>query len=218
MRVHSIIFSFKINLPKLEDTFKTINLTKLKTQTFWNIPNTITLYRLIVFPVILYFILTQQEYLFSIFITISLISDILDGLFARVLKMQTAVGAKLDSWADTGTYILAFLAIYVFKWEEIKQHLFPFVLFIAAMIISYAIVFIKFKGLIGLHTYLFKITGYLQGAFIIVFFMWDFYAWLYYVAIFCGVAACIEEIIIMLMISQPVSNVKGLYWLIKKSR
>lgn len=192
-------------------------MTQLKTQTFWNVPNTITLYRLIVFPLILYFILSHNEFLFSTFITISLITDILDGLIARAFKIQTAIGAKLDSWADTGTYVLAFIAMYVFKWGDIKQHLFPFILFAVVMIISYAVVFIKFKGLIGLHTYLFKITGYLQGAFIVILFLWDFYTWLYYIAIFCGVAACLEEIIIMLMISQPVSNVKGLYWLIKKN-
>jgi CDP-diacylglycerol--glycerol-3-phosphate 3-phosphatidyltransferase len=129
--------------------------------------------------------------------------------------METALGAKLDSWADTGTYILAFLAIYLFKWEEIKQHLFPFILFLVVMIISYAIVFIKFKELIGLHTYLFKIAGYLQGAFIVILFLFGFYVWLYYVAIFCGIVACIEEIIIMLMLPTPQSNVKGLYWILK---
>jgi cardiolipin synthase (CMP-forming) len=77
---------------------------------------------------------------------------------------------------------------------------------------------LKFKGLIGLHTYLFKITGYLQGTFIVILFLSGFYSWLYYIAMFFGTAACIEEIIIILMLTEPRTNVKGLYWLIKNGK
>ena len=182
---------------------------------FWTIPNVISLYRLLVFPYVLYLVLSGKESLFSIFITISLISDILDGFIARRFNMETKVGAKLDSWADTGTYILAFLAVYFFKWADFSQHVVPLVAFAVVMIISYSVVFIKFKGLIGLHTYLFKITGYVQGGFFVILFLWGFNLWLYYIAVFTGFAACVEEIIIILMLNEPRSNVKGLYWVIR---
>jgi len=84
---------------------------------------------MIVFPFILYLVLSGRQYLFSIFITISLVSDILDGLIARLFNLQTKIGALLDSWADAGTYVLAFLAIYLFKWEELKPHAFMFFVF-----------------------------------------------------------------------------------------
>jgi phosphatidylglycerophosphate synthase len=183
--------------------------------TFWTIPNILSLYRLIIFPFILYLIIRHNESLFSVFITVSLITDILDGLIARVFHLETKIGAKLDSWADTGTYILAFLAVYFFKWNEFSEHYYPLLLFLLVMIASYVLVFAKFKGLIGLHTYLFKITGYLQGGFIVILFTSGFYTWFYYVAVSFGILACIEEIIIILMISQPRTNVKGLYWVIK---
>ena len=114
---------------------------------FWTIPNILSLYRILIFPFILYLIIAEKESLFALFITISLFTDILDGLIARVFKMQTAIGARLDSWADLGTYILAFLAIYIFKWNEIEPYSFLLVVFATVMLVSYLVVFLKFKGL-----------------------------------------------------------------------
>jgi cardiolipin synthase len=188
------------------------------TEKFWTIPNLLSLYRIVVFPFILWMIIDRKETLFSIFITISLVSDILDGLIARVFKQKTLLGARLDSWADLGTYILAFLAIYFFKWNEISPYAMMFYIFGCTMILSYLVVFFKFKGLIGLHTYMFKITGYIQGAFIVILFLWGFYVWTYYTCLLWGTLACIEEIIIMLILQQPRSNVKGLYWVLKNDR
>ena len=167
------------------------------------------------FPFIFYLVLAGEEKLFAIFITISLLTDILDGWIARRFRMQTAIGAKLDSWADLGTYILAFMAIYYFKWEEIRPHALIFHLFVAAMALSYFAVFVKFGGLIGLHTYMFRIGGYLQGGFIIALFLWGFEAWLFYLCLGWGILACVEQVIIILWLRHPRSNVKGLYWLLK---
>jgi cardiolipin synthase (CMP-forming) len=183
---------------------------------FWTIPNMLSLYRLLVFPFVLWLVYSDQEKLFSIFITISLVSDVLDGLIARIFKLQTAIGAKLDSWADLGTYILAFYGIWQFKWEEIRPHLILFLVFALVMLLSYLFVFIKFKGLIGLHTYMFKITGYLQGAFIVSLFVWGFFPVAFYIALIWGTVACIEEIIIIWVLKKPTSNVKGLYWIMRE--
>jgi CDP-diacylglycerol--glycerol-3-phosphate 3-phosphatidyltransferase len=182
---------------------------------FWNIPNALSLYRLVIFPVVLYWVFTKQQNLVAIFIAISLITDWLDGIIARTFNMQTRIGAKLDSWADTGTYICAFLAIWFFKWDEIKPHAWILYIFFGLWILSYIVVFIKFKGLIGLHTYLFKSTGYVQGAFLIILFTSGFYPWLFYLCMVTGILACMEEVIIMLLIKKPMMNVKGLYWILK---
>jgi len=182
---------------------------------FWTIPNILSLYRIVIFPFILYLLFAKDESLFAIFITISLITDILDGLIARVFKMQTRIGVKLDSWADTGTYVLAFIAIYLFRWKEIKNEWIILVVFFTAWIASYVVVFAKFKGLIGLHTYSFKVTGYLQGAFIVVLFLFGYNVWLFYLCLIAGILACIEEIIIIMMIKRPMSNVKVIYWILK---
>ncbi|MDJ1469786.1 CDP-alcohol phosphatidyltransferase family protein [Xanthocytophaga flava] len=187
----------------------------MKSNSFWTIPNILSLYRIVIFPFIFYLILTQQEFLFSIFITISLVTDILDGWIARTFKLQTEIGAKLDSWADLGTYILAFLAIYIFKWSDIKPHSMILVLFFVFWLVSYLYVFYKFRGLIGLHTYMFKLTGYFQGGFIVYLFLFGFQPIVFYFALIWGTIACIEEIIIIALLREPKTNVKGLYWVLK---
>jgi len=187
----------------------------MEKEKFWNIPNTISLYRLLVFPLILLWIFTAKENLVAIFIAISLFTDWLDGIIARTFNMKTEIGAKLDSWADTGTFICSFLAIYFFKWEEMKPHALILYIFFVCWLLSYIVVFIKFKGLIGMHTYLFKITGYVQGAFIISLFLFGFYPALFYICMVVGILACVEEIVIILRLKQPKTNVKGLYWLWK---
>jgi cardiolipin synthase (CMP-forming) len=193
-------------------------LLRTTTERFWTIPNILSLYRIIIFPFILWLILSDKEKLFAVFITISLVSDILDGAIARSFHLQTKIGARLDSWADTGTYLLAFLAIYLFKWQEIKPYSFLLVLFAFVMLLSYVIVFVKFRDLIGLHTYMFKLTGYLQGAFIISLFLWGFCLLPYYICLIWGILACLEEILIILLLKEPRSNVKGLYWVLKNKK
>ncbi len=129
--------------------------------------------------------------------------------------MQTQIGVKLDSLADIGTTLLAFLAIYVLKWEQVKPHAFAVLIFFIAWLFAYLVAIIRFGGLVGLHTYLFKITGYLQGAFIVTLFVFNFNLLLFYFAVIVGIIASIEEIIIVSIIPKPISNVKGLYWLLK---
>jgi CDP-diacylglycerol--glycerol-3-phosphate 3-phosphatidyltransferase len=193
---------------------KKLKLPFLK-ERFWNIPNILSLYRLLVFPFILWLIFSGNQDLFAVFIAISLGTDFLDGLIARLFHLQTVMGARLDSWADTGTFICSFLGIWLFKWDHIAPHAWMWWLFFAMWALSYIVVFAKFRGLLGLHTYLFKITGYLQGAFIICLFLFDFYSWLFYLSLGAGTLACLEEIIIISLISKPAVNVKGLYWVIQ---
>ncbi len=163
----------------------------------------------------MYLVYIKNEPLFTVFITISMVTDILDGLIARAFNMQTQIGVKLDSWADIGTTLSAFLAIYFFKWEQVKPHAFAFLIFFIAWLLTYIIAIVKFGRLAGLHTYLFKITGYVQGAFIVIVFVFNFYSLLFYMAVVVGIIACIEEIIIISIISKPISNAKGLYWILK---
>jgi CDP-diacylglycerol--glycerol-3-phosphate 3-phosphatidyltransferase len=184
---------------------------------FWNIPNALSLYRLLVFPVILYWIFTRRENLVAIFISLNLFTDWLDGIIARAFNMQTKIGAKLDSWADTGTYLCAFSAIYFFKWEEIKPHSLILYIYLFVWVLSYIIVLMKFKGLIGMHTYLSKATGYVQGAFIISLFLFGFYPALFYSGMIVGLLALMEEIIIIIKLKTPKTNVKGFYWLWKNN-
>jgi len=69
----------------------------MKKENIYNVPNFLSFYRLLTFPLVLYFIYTGEENLFAIFLCVNLVTDILDGLIARMFNLKTKFGAKLDS-------------------------------------------------------------------------------------------------------------------------
>ncbi|MEZ4998315.1 MAG: CDP-alcohol phosphatidyltransferase family protein [Bacteroidales bacterium] len=95
----------------------------MKKEEFWTIPNIITSCRLLMVPVILWFAIAEHEKLFAVFLVINLVSDIIDGYIARRFKMETEIGARLDSFTDNFNYLLAFLGMFIFKMDDLRPHL-----------------------------------------------------------------------------------------------
>jgi cardiolipin synthase (CMP-forming) len=182
-----------------------------------NVPNAISFYRLVMFPVILIMALLGHEQLFVVFLIINLLSDILDGFIARTFKLVTRFGAALDNLADIGTYILALYGIFAFRWDVIEPHAWLLYVFLAIFILSYIVAFFRFGKIPGLHLYGAVAAGYIQGAFFIVLFAWGFNIWLYFIAVGWGVLAYIEKIFVLLTIDDIKPGLKGLYWLRAKS-
>ena len=180
------------------------------------IPNIISSYRILAFPFLLALIYFNHEDLFVIFLAISLFTDILDGYIARRFNMQTEIGARLDSIADTGTYIAVFIGIYIFKLEDFNGHYTILIIFGIMYFLINLVSFIKFKRAPSLHLYMFKSTGYVQGAFILFLFIFEFNVYFYYIALSWGILACVEEIIVLLYLKELKSNAKGIYWLLKE--
>jgi len=188
----------------------------MKKKEFLTIPNIITSYRLIIDPVILYFIIADKENLFAIFLTINLLSDALDGYLARRLKQETELGAKLDGFADNFTYVLAFIGIFVFRMEEIRPHLVSFTIMIVMLVSTVIVSLIKFRKFPSYHLYTTKAGGYIEGGFFIVLFTIGFITPYYYLVVAWAIMGAIECIIINLMIPEMRSDIKGLYWVIKE--
>lgn len=195
-------------------------MTKLlwKGENILNIPNIISLYRLLAFPFILYFALTSQEKLYVILLCISLVSDILDGNLARIFKLQTRFGAALDNLADICTYFVAILGIFLFKWDDVEPHAWFLYLFLAIFGISYVVSFVRFGKIPGLHLFSAVSAGYVQGVFFFVLFVFGFYPWFFYLAVGWGIIAYIEKILVLLRLDDIKIGVKGLYWLMKKEK
>lgn len=181
-----------------------------------NVPNLISLYRLLVFPVILFMALTGRESWFVVLLCISLVSDVLDGNIARIYKLQTNFGAALDNLADIFTYAMALLGLFIFKWTDIAPHAWFLYLFLSVFVLSYLVAFYRFGKIPGLHLYSAVSAGYVQSIFFFVLFVFGFYHWMYYLAIGWGVIAYIEKIFVLLKLDDIRIGVKGLYWLMKE--
>lgn len=177
------------------------------------VPNLISLYRLLMFPLILTLALLGNERLFVILLCINLVCDILDGLIARSFGVVTRLGGALDNLADIGTYVLALYGIFAFRWDAIRPHAWLLYLFLTVFALSYVVAFVRFGKVPGLHLYSAVAAGYLQGAFFFVLFVWGFFLWLYYIALGWGILAYFEKILVLFTIDDIRPGIKGLYWL-----
>ena len=190
----------------------------VKGENIINLPNFISLYRLLAFPVILFMALTGRENGFVILLCISLVSDVLDGNIARIFKLQTNFGAALDNLADICTYAMAILGLFVFKWTEIEPHSWILFLFLGIFILSYIVAFARFGKIPGLHLYSAVSAGYAQSIFFFILFVFGFYPWMLYLVTAWGIIAYIEKIIILFKLDDIKIGVKGLYWLMRKKK
>lgn len=190
----------------------------IKGENVLNIPNLISLYRLLVFPVIFFMLLSNRENWFVVLLCISLVSDVLDGNIARMFNLQTNFGAALDNLADICTYAMALLGLFVFKWTDIEPHAFVLYFFLFVFVLSYIIAFYRFGKIPGLHLYSAVSAGYVQSIFFFILFVFGFYTWMYYLAILWGIIAYVEKIFVLLKLDDIKIGVKGLYWLLKTQK
>ncbi|HOK07383.1 MAG TPA: CDP-alcohol phosphatidyltransferase family protein [Syntrophales bacterium] len=78
-----------------------------------NIPNTLTVLRIILVPVIVIFLMQGAFMKALILIVISGVTDGLDGFLARVLDQKTLLGAYLDPIADKALLMSCFVTLSV---------------------------------------------------------------------------------------------------------
>jgi len=76
-----------------------------------NIPNTLTVLRIIFVPVIVILLMQGEFFKALIIFTLSGITDGLDGFLARILHQQTVLGAYLDPIADKALMVSCFITL-----------------------------------------------------------------------------------------------------------
>jgi cardiolipin synthase (CMP-forming) len=184
----------------------------------FNVPNVLSFYRLAMAPVIGALALSEERALFIIFLSISFVTDVLDGLIARAWNLCTRIGSRLDSIADELTYVAALVGIFQFEYHAVKPHVAILYVFIGLLALATLIPMLKFRKTPSFHLYSFKANALLQGLFILDLFVLGFDVHLYYIAMSVGILACLEMIAVALVLDEPASDVKGLYWVLRKKR
>jgi cardiolipin synthase len=88
-----------------------VNFSQVKT-----IPNMITLMRIVLIPVFVTALVYQYYGWALAFFIIAGISDMLDGLLARMTNQKTKLGAFLDPLADKALLLTSFVFFSVYGW------------------------------------------------------------------------------------------------------
>lgn len=188
----------------------------MKKEKIATLPNLLSAYRLLALPFIVYCILKGDKTTYIALLSINLVTDILDGLIARAFKQETEFGARLDSLADIGTYFMAFAGLIVLESDFVNKHIVEFNILISLYITPQIISLLRFKRTTSLHLYSNKVVGYLQGIFIVWYFNFGCTTWYFYLMLIFSYIAYLEELIILLTIQHLRSNVKGIYFMMKR--
>lgn len=184
----------------------------------FNVPNLLSAYRLLAFPVTLFFAIRGDERTFVVLICVSLATDALDGFIARTFRLVTRFGGALDNAADLGTYAAALYGVFRFRWDAIRPHVWILYVFLGALLVSYTVAWIRFRKMPALHLYSGVIKASLQGVFFFVLFAFGFWPWLFYLAAGWGILAYVEKTAVLFLLEDIAPGTKGLYWVLARRR
>ena len=185
----------------------------------WYIINGITLYRIIAAPFLLVLIFTGQYELFKWLLGLSFFTDMIDGFLARKYKVASIMGTRLDSVGDDLTVLVGIIALFVTKLEFIKEQKFIFLLLLVLFLVQTIYALTRYGKMTNFHTYLAKTAALLQGIFLLVtFFSDEPDLILFYAAAIITILELIEEIILVKILPNWETNVKGVYWVLKKDQ
>jgi CDP-diacylglycerol--glycerol-3-phosphate 3-phosphatidyltransferase len=149
---------------------------------------------------------------------VALLSDIADGLIARVFKLQSKLGALLDSIADTLLLFAALYGIWVFHPDVVEAHAVAGFVLVGAWVTENLAALLRYGRLSSFHTYMSKAAGYLLGIFIGVLFVFGLEPWLLYVAVGVSVLGNLEELALLALLPKWRADVRGLWWVLRERR
>lgn len=169
-------------------------------------------------PLLLWLIFLEEKQLFTWFLLISFLTDMIDGRLARRLKIVSERGAKLDSLGDMLTLLAAIAGLFKFEWDFISTHALSLSLLVFIYLLEMAIALCRYRKLSSFHTYSSKMSFFIHGVFILTLLFLGYYPWLFYIALAAGFLESVEEIILVFLLPENRSDIKGIFWVLKQRR
>lgn len=176
--------------------------------------NFLTLSRILICPVILYWLFTDHRSPITGYLLLAaFLTDALDGFLARKLKVTSEFGTKLDSIADDCLFITALVSVIYIHPGIILQNIIPIAVLLVVYMLKIAFLWYRHKKLIsGLHTHLTKFSAFMQAVFFLSALFFEPSGILFKISCFVTIIAIIEEMIIILNFDTLRRNIKGIFF------
>ena len=180
------------------------------------LPNAISSARLLATPVLLFAAVARHEDMFKWLLLACMLSDILDGLIARIFHLRSPLGARLDSTADMIVFVIGLFGLYTFQGRVLAQHWMPLAFIVALYALEAAGALWRYRKISSFHTILVRIAAYAQGIFVMWLFLWGYSAWVLYTMTALTVLAYGEEIVLLFLLPEWTTDVRGIYWVLSR--
>jgi phosphatidylglycerophosphate synthase len=180
------------------------------------LPNSLSSLRLAAVPLLAVLAFTERGGPFTWVLVPALLTDIADGLVARMFRLETRLGAMLDSIADTGLMFVALYGVWAFHPEVLREHAWLCGTAVALWILEDVAALLRYGRLSSFHTYSSKIVANLLGFFVGWLFLFGFVPWMLYLAAGASIIASLEELALIALLPKWRANVRGLWWVSKE--
>jgi CDP-diacylglycerol--glycerol-3-phosphate 3-phosphatidyltransferase len=183
----------------------------------YNLPNFVSIIRILLAPVLFYFALTEKPVWFLATLMFSGFTDVLDGFLARILGQITAMGSRLDSWGDFTIYTTMAICAWILWPEIVAEEIISYVVIVISFTSPVIVGLLKFRTITSYHTWMVKVAVVVTFVgYILLFAGW--LDWPFRVAaVFCAVAA-LEEIAITLLIRHEQVDVRTVWAVLKYNK
>ena len=175
-----------------------------------NIPNTLSLFRIIAAPFLLLTGWFEMPTLFFILFGLMLLSDALDGIIARMLDQTSELGARLDSYGDILTYLTTPLAVWWLWPDIVKEELYYIIAAIIIYVLPALFSLLKFGNLASYHTWITKLSAVLMSAGAVILLLFE-HNLLFHLAIYFLVIEMVENIAITSILPEQKTNIHSIW-------
>lgn len=179
-----------------------------------NLPNVVSLIRILMAPVLFYLALTQQPYWFIGVLLFAVFTDVLDGFLARILNQITPMGSRLDSWGDFIIYSTMAICAWILWPDIILREKLYFIIIVLSFTLPVLIGFIKFHTVSSYHTWSVKLAVAITVIGYILLFT-GLLDWPFRLATLFCLYAAIEEITITLLIQHERVDIRTAWQALK---
>ena len=182
-----------------------------------NLPNLVSLIRILMAPVLLYFAVMQQPDWFMGTLLFAVFTDVLDGFLARILNQITTMGSHLDSWGDFVIYSTMAVCAWILWPDILQRELLYFSLIVLSFTLPAVVGYIKFQRFTSYHTWSVKLAVFITVVSYVLLFT-GLLDWPFRVAAAFCLYAGIEEIAITLLVQRQYVDVRSLWQVLKYNR